>query len=105
MSVLTTLLLLMYLTVSMFTILFLRSKLFDGLRILSGIVFLVMIIAFILPVIGIDKYLILALGIAIISSVEITSYKQYKGDDKRLFLIHAFTIAMSLVLIILLFTI
>nr|WP_186076715.1 hypothetical protein [Jeotgalicoccus pinnipedialis] len=95
----------MYLTVSMFTILFIRSKLFDALRIVSGIVFLVMIIAFILPVIGTDKYLILSLAIAIISSIEITSFKQYKGDDKRLFLIHAFTVAMSLVLIILLFTV
>lgn len=88
----------------MFTILFIRSKLFDFLRIVSGLVFLVMIISFILPVVGTDKYLILSLAIAIILSVEITSFKQYKGDAPRLFLIHAFTVAMSVVLIIFLLT-
>ena len=103
MTLLTLLMLLIYIVISAATILNFRSRAFDIARYISGAAFLLMIITFSLSLGGTDIFIVL-LSLCIVMSVEITSFKEYKGDRANLFLVHAFTLTMALVLIIILIT-
>ncbi|QQD86099.1 hypothetical protein JEM45_06450 [Jeotgalicoccus sp. ATCC 8456] len=98
------LIVLIYIVVSAATILTFRSKTLDIARLFSGLAFLIMIITTSMSLDGSDIYLTIALAICIVLSVEITAFKEKQGDQKNLFLIHAFTLTMTLVLIIMLIT-
>ncbi|GAA3720021.1 hypothetical protein GCM10022378_07650 [Salinicoccus jeotgali] len=102
--ILAVLMLLIYLVVGAMTILYQRSRLFDVFRIIAGVAFLLLTTTLALAVPNPDGYLIFALALSLFISVEITSYKEYKGDRNRLFLIHAFTLMISAVLILMLLT-
>ncbi|WP_411843257.1 membrane stabilizing protein MspA [Salinicoccus sp. HZC-1] len=98
------LMLLIYLVVSAATILVMRSRILDFLRIFAGIAFLIMATITSLNAENPGSVLIFALAICVFISVEITGFKQYKGDDGRLFMVHAFTIMLAAAYIIVLFT-
>ncbi len=104
MILLSILIVLIYIVVSAATILTFRSKALDIARLFSGLAFLIMIITTSMSLDGSDIYLTIALAICIVLSVEITAFKEKQGDQKNLFLIHAFTLTMTLVLIIMLIT-
>lgn len=104
MIVLSILMLLIYIVISFLTILTVRSKIFDIARWVSGLAFLICMLAFSSSIEGIDFWLIIALSLCLVLSVEITAFKESKGDNDNLFIIHAFTLTMTLVLIILLIT-
>ncbi len=98
------LMLLMYLIISAATILVMRSRTLDILRVLAGIAFLLLATITSLNTGGTGSILTFALAVCTFISVEITGFKQYKGDDARLFMIHAFTIMLAAAYIIVLFT-
>lgn len=102
--ILPVLMLLMYLVISAATILVMRSRVFDSLRIIAGIAFLILATITSLNAGNPGSVLTFALAICVFISVEITSFKQYKGDDDRLFMIHAFTIMLAAAYIIVLLT-
>lgn len=104
MALLTLLMLLIYIVIGAATILNFRSRLFDIARYISGVAFLLMMVTFSLSLTGADFFIILALALCIVLSVEITAFKESKGDRENLFLVHAFTLTMALVLIIILIT-
>lgn len=104
MILLSILITLIYIVISALTILTLRSRTLDIARLFSGIAFLIMIITMALSLEGSDIYLTIALAVCIVLSVEITAFKEKQGDQKNLFIIHAFTLTMTLVLIIMLIT-
>ncbi|WP_017547639.1 membrane stabilizing protein MspA [Salinicoccus carnicancri] len=98
------LMLLMYLIVSAATILVLRSRTLDILRVLAGIAFLLLATVTSLNMSNPASILTFALALCVFISVEITGFKQYRGDVDRLFMIHAFTIMLAAAYIIVLFT-
>lgn len=102
--ILTVLMLLIYLVIGGITILAMRSRLLDVLRIIAGIAFLLIATITSLNAENPGSILTFALALCIFISVEITGFKEYKGDRSRLFLVHAFTGMLSLAYIILLFT-
>lgn len=104
MTFLTIMMLISYLLVAFVTIYGLRAKFLIVIRLLSGLGFLSMLVSNILPVQGIDDYMILLLAISIISSVEITAFK-VRHDNRHLYLIHAFTVAMAIALVVYLFVV
>ena len=104
MTLLTLLMLLIYIVISAATILNIRSRILDAARYISGAAFLLMMITFSLSLTGADFFIVLALALCIVLSVEITAFKESKGDRANLFLVHAFTLTMALVLIIILIT-
>ena len=104
MTLLSLLMLLIYIVISAATIINLRSRTLDIARYISGAAFLIMMITFSLSLTSPDLYIVLALSLCIVLSVEITAFKVTKGDRANLFLIHAFTLTMALVLIIILIT-
>ena len=99
MTFLTIMMLIIYLLVAFITIYSLRAKFLMIIRIISGIGFFIMLLSFLLPIYGINDYMMLLLAISIIAAVEITAFK-VRHDDRHLFLIHVFTLAMALVLVI-----
>lgn len=104
MTLLTLLMLLIYIVIGAATIITMRSRALDIARYAAGALFLVMLITFSLTLESADMFIVLLLSLCIVLSVEITAFKESKGDRKNLFLVHAFTLTMSLVLIIILIT-
>lgn len=104
MTLLTLLMLLIYIVISAATVLNMRSRTLDAARYISGAAFLLMTITFSLSLTSPDIFIVLALALCIVLSVEITAFKEAKGDRANLFLVHAFTLTMALVLIIFLIT-
>lgn len=98
------LMLLMYLVISAATILVMRSRVLDVLRVLAGIAFLLLATLTSLNTESPGSVLTFALAVCVFISVEITGFKQYKGDGGRLFMIHAFTIMLAAAYIIVLLT-
>lgn len=104
MIIISILMLLIYLVIAFMTILNMRSKVFDLARWISGLLFLFSLFTFAFTLDGIDFWLIIAISLCLVLSIEITAFKDSKGDKNNLFIIHAFTLTMALVLIIMLIT-
>ncbi|MCG1010427.1 membrane stabilizing protein MspA [Salinicoccus sp. ID82-1] len=102
--ILTILMLLLYLVIGAATILFVRNRTLDILRLIAGIAFMLIMTATALNAQNPDGVLVFALAVCLFLSVEITGFKEAKGDRSRLFMIHAFTLMISAVLIIMLLT-
>lgn len=102
--ILTVLMLLIYLVISAITILLLRNRILDILRVIAGIAFMLMMTLTSLNAPNPDGLLIFSLAICLFISVEITGFKEAQGDHARLFMIHVFTLMISAVLIIMLLT-
>lgn len=97
------LMLLMYLVISAATILLMRSRVLDVLRVLAGIAFLILATVTSLNLENPGGVTAFALAVCVFISVEITGFKQYKGDSEHLFMIHAFTGMLAAAYIIVLF--
>src|SRR5699024_10705025 len=104
MIVLSILMLLIYIVISFLTILTVRSKIFDIARWVSGLAFLICMLAFSSSIEGIDFWLIFALFLCLVLIVEITVFKESKGDNFNIFINYVFTMIMILLLIIMLTT-
>ncbi|WP_031547034.1 membrane stabilizing protein MspA [Salinicoccus luteus] len=102
--ILAVLILLIYVVISAITILLLRNRILDVLRVIAGIAFMLMMTLISLDAPSPDGLLIFSLAICLFISIEITGFKEAKGDHARLFMIHAFTLMISAVLIIMLLT-
>src|SRR5699024_909591 len=98
------LMLLMYLLGSAVTILGMSSRMLDILRDLAGIACVLLATVTSLNMESPVSMLRFTIGLCVFISVEITGFKQYKGDGDRLFMIHAFTIMRAAAYIIVLFT-
>ncbi|GAB3067476.1 membrane stabilizing protein MspA [Salinicoccus sesuvii] len=98
------LMMLLYLVISAATILYVRSRLMDVLRLVAGIAFMLITTITAISIPNPDGTLIFSLAACLLISVEITGFKEAKGDHARLFMIHAFTLMISAVLIIMLLT-
>ena len=102
--ILTVLMLLIYLVISAITILLMRNRPLDILRVIAGVALLLMMTLVSLEAPNPDGLLIFSLVISLFIAVEITAFKEAKGDHARLFMIHVFTLMISAVLIIMLLT-
>jgi hypothetical protein len=98
------LMLLIYLVIGVSTVVLIRSRLLDILRVLSGIAFLLLLTIETINTQNPDAVIMFALGLCTFISIEIAAFKETKGDRKSLFLIYAFTLLLAAVLIIMLLT-
>src|SRR5699024_12841246 len=104
MTLLSLLMLLIYIVISAATIINLRSRTLDIARYISGAAFLIMMITFSLSLTSPDLYIVLALSLCIVLPVEITAVKETQGHRADLFLIHAIKLNIDSVLHIILLT-
>lgn len=103
--ILTILMLLTYLVIGVSTVLLLRNRLLDILRVISGIALLLLVTVQSINITNPDAVIIFALAVCIFMSIELASFKENKGDRRSLYLIYAFTLMLTAVLTIMLLTI
>lgn len=99
------LMLLIYLIIGVSTVVLVRLKTLDFLRLLSGIAFLLMLTLESINTPNPDAAIIFTLGLCVFISIEIAAFKETKGDRKSLLLIYAFTLLLSAALTIMVLTI
>ncbi|SOC42198.1 membrane stabilizing protein MspA [Salinicoccus kekensis] len=94
------LMLLIYLVIGYATVMVMRSRTLDVLRLISGVAFLLLILVYSLSLSNPDSVIVFVLGLSLMLSIEIAAFKENKDDRDHVFLIYAFTAMFSAVLVI-----
>lgn len=97
------LMMLIYLVIGYSTVMMMRSRVLDILRLISGVAFLLMILVYSLSLDNPNAVIVFVLGLSLMLSIEIAAFKEYKNDRDNVFLIYAFTAMFSAVLAIMVF--
>lgn len=98
------LMMLIYLLIGYFTVMIMRNRTMDILRLISGAAFMLMILVYSLSLVNPDAVIVFALGLSLMLSIEIAAFKENKNDRNNVFLIYAFTAMFAAVLTIMIFT-
>lgn len=94
------LMLLIYLVIGYATVMVMRSRTLDVMRLISGVAFLLLILVYSLSLPNPDSVIVFVLGLSLMLSIEIAEFKENKDDRDNVFLIYAFTAMFSAVLVI-----
>lgn len=98
------LMMLIYLVIGYSTVMIMRNRTMDILRLISGIAFMLMILVYSLSLVNPAAIIVFVLGLSLMLSIEIAAFKENKNDRDNVFLIYAFTAMFAAVLIIMIFT-
>lgn len=98
------LMMLIYLVIGYSTVMIMRSRVLDILRLISGVAFMLMMLIYSLSLVNPSAVIVFVLGLCLMLSVEIAAFKENKNDRDNVFLIYAFTAMFAAVLIIMIFT-
>lgn len=98
------LMMLIYLVIGYSTVMIMRNRTMDILRLISGIAFMLMILVYSLSLVNPAAVIVFVLGLSLMLSIEIAAFKENKNDRDNVFLIYAFTAMFAAVLIIMIFT-
>lgn len=98
------LMLLIYLVIGYSTVMIMRNRTLDILRLISGAAFMLMILIYSLSLVNPTAVIVFVLGLSLMLSIEIAAFKENKNDRDNVFLIYAFTAMFAAVLIIMIFT-
>lgn len=94
------LMLLIYLVIGYATVMVMRSRTLDVMRLISGVAFLLLILVYSLSLPNPDAVIVFVLGLSLMLSIEIAAFKENKDDRDNVFLIYAFTAMFAAVLVI-----
>ncbi|CAM4186527.1 hypothetical protein [Lacicoccus alkaliphilus] len=97
------LMLLIYLVIGYSTVMIMRSRALDAMRLISGVAFLLMILVYSLSLTDPDSVIVFVLGLSLMLSIEIAAFKETRDDRDNVFLVYAFTAMFAAVLIIMVF--
>lgn len=98
------LMMLIYLVIGYSTVMMMRNRTLDILRLISGVAFMLMILTYSLSLVNPAAVIVFILGLSLMLSIEIAAFKENKNDRDNVFLIYAFTAMFAAVLIIMIFT-
>lgn len=98
------LMMLIYLVIGYSTVMMMRNRTLDILRLISGVAFMLMILIYSLSLVNPAAVIVFVLGLSLMLSIEIAAFKENKNDRDNVFLIYAFTAMFAAVLIIMIFT-
>lgn len=98
------LMMLIYLVIGYSTVMMMRNRTLDILRLISGVAFMMMILIYSLSLVNPAAVIVFILGLSLMLSIEIAAFKENKNDRDNVFLIYAFTAMFAAVLIIMIFT-
>ena len=98
------LMMLIYLVIGYSTVMIMRNRTLDILRLISGVAFMLMILIYSLSLVNPTAVIVFVLGLSLMLSIEIAAFKENKNDRDNVFLIYAFTAMFAAVLIIMIFT-
>lgn len=98
------LMMLIYLVIGYSTVMIMRNRTMDILRLISGIAFMLMVLVYSLSLVNPAAVIVFVLGLSLMLSIEIAAFKENKNDRDNVFLIYAFTAMFAAVLIIMIFT-
>ncbi len=98
------LMMLIYLVIGYSTVMIMRKRTLDILRLISGVAFMLMILIYSLSLVNPTAVIVFVLGLSLMLSIEIAAFKESKNDRDNVFLIYAFTAMFAAVLIIMIFT-
>lgn len=98
------LMMLIYLVIGYSTVMIMRNRTLDILRLISGVAFMLMILIYSLSLVNPAAVIVFVLGLSLMLSIEIAAFKENKNDRDNVFLIYAFTAMFAAVLIIMIFT-
>ncbi|SDK42857.1 membrane stabilizing protein MspA [Lacicoccus qingdaonensis] len=98
------LMMLIYLVIGYSTVMIMRNRTLDILRLISGVAFMLMILIYSLSLVNPTAVIVFVLGLSLMLSIEIAAFKESKNDRDNVFLIYAFTAMFAAVLIIMIFT-
>lgn len=98
------LMMLIYLVIGYSTVMIMRNRTMDILRLISGVAFMLMILIYSLSLVNPAAVIVFVLGLSLMLSIEIAAFKENKNDRDNVFLIYAFTAMFAAVLIIMIFT-
>ncbi|WP_462419745.1 membrane stabilizing protein MspA [Salinicoccus sp. Marseille-QA3877] len=98
------LMMLIYLVIGYSTVMMMRNRTLDILRLISGVAFMMMILIYSLSLVNPAAVIVFVLGLSLMLSIEIAAFKENKNDRDNVFLIYAFTAMFAAVLIIMIFT-
>lgn len=98
------LMMLIYLVIGYSTVMMMRNRTLDILRLISGVAFMLMILIYSLSLVNPAAVIVFILGLSLMLSIEIAAFKENKNDRDNVFLIYAFTAMFAAVLIIMIFT-
>ncbi len=94
------LMMLIYIVIGYSTVMVMRSRALDVMRLISGVAFLLMILVYSLSLPNPDSVIVAVLGLSMMLSIEIAAFKEDKNDRDHVFLIYAFTAMFAAVLAI-----
>src|SRR5699024_2391095 len=98
------LMMLIYLVIGYSTVMIMRNRTLDILRLVSGVAFMLMVLIYSLSLVSPSAVIVFVLGRSLMLSIEIAALKANKNDRDNVFLIYAFTAMFAAVLIIMIFT-
>ncbi len=98
------LMMLIYLVIGYSTVMIMRNRTLDILRLISGVAFMLMVLIYSLSLVNPSAVIVFVLGLSLMLSIEIAAFKENKNDRDNVFLIYAFTAMFAAVLIIMIFT-
>lgn len=98
------LMMLIYMVIGYSTVMIMRNRSLDILRLISGVAFMLMILVYSLSLVNPTAVIVFVLGLSMMLSIEIAAFKENKNDRDNVFLIYAFTAMFAAVLIIVIFT-
>jgi len=98
------LMMLIYLVIGYSTVMIMRNRTLDILRLVSGVAFMLMVLIYSLSLVNPSAVIVFVLGLSLMMSIEIAAFKENKNDRDNVFLIYAFTAMFAAVLIIMIFT-
>src|SRR5699024_11942532 len=94
------LMMLIYLVIGYSTVMIMRNRTLDILRLVSGVAFMLMVLIYSLSLVNPSAVIVFVLGLSLMMSIEIAAFKENKNDSDNVFLIYAFTAMFSALLII-----
>ena len=97
------LMMLIYMVIGYSTVMIMRKRTLDILRLISGVALIVMILIYSLSLLNPTAVIVFVLGLSLMLSIEIAAFKESKNDRDNVFLIYAFTAMFAAVLIIMIF--
>src|SRR5699024_537570 len=98
------LMMLIYLVIGYSTVMIMRNRTLDILRLVSGVAFMLMVLIYSLSLVNSSAVIVFVLGLSLMMSIEIVAFIVNNNDLDIVFLIYAFRTMFAVVLIIMIFT-